>query len=107
MAATDAQRAAVAGRRCIVCGTEKRIDPAHLLSARRRDGTSVVAARSLVDMSAKGEGSQRVLAEPSRRRREKQQRSAGCRPEELSASARWLLLLLQEQERCQHCCVSI
>jgi hypothetical protein len=29
MAATDAQRAAVAGRVCIVCGTEERIDPAH------------------------------------------------------------------------------
>ena len=31
MAATNAQRAAVAGRCCIVCGTEKRIDPAHLV----------------------------------------------------------------------------
>src|SRR5437764_14095436 len=31
MAATDAQRAAVAGRTCIVCGTDKRIDPAHLI----------------------------------------------------------------------------
>jgi hypothetical protein len=31
MAATDAQRAAVAGRRCIVCGTEGRVDPAHLI----------------------------------------------------------------------------
>ena len=31
MAATDTQRAAVAGRRCIVCGTDRRIDPAHLI----------------------------------------------------------------------------
>jgi len=31
MAATDAQRAAVAGRCCIVCGTDRRIDPAHLI----------------------------------------------------------------------------
>jgi hypothetical protein len=31
MAASEAQRAAVAGRACIVCGTEKRIDPAHLI----------------------------------------------------------------------------
>jgi hypothetical protein len=31
MAATDRQRAAVAGRRCIVCGTDRRIDPAHLI----------------------------------------------------------------------------
>jgi hypothetical protein len=31
MAATDAQRAAVAGRRCVVCGTDRRIDPAHLI----------------------------------------------------------------------------
>lgn len=31
MAATDAQRAAVTGRRCIVCGTDRRIDPAHLI----------------------------------------------------------------------------
>jgi hypothetical protein len=29
MAATERQRAAVAGRRCIVCGIERRIDPAH------------------------------------------------------------------------------
>jgi len=39
MAATERQRAAVAGRTCIVCGIDKRIDPAHLLSARRRDET--------------------------------------------------------------------
>jgi hypothetical protein len=32
MAATDAPRAAVAGRVCIVCGTDRRIDPAHLIS---------------------------------------------------------------------------
>ena len=32
MAATERQRAAVAGRRCIVCGTDRRIDPAHLIS---------------------------------------------------------------------------
>jgi hypothetical protein len=31
MAATDAQRAAVAGRTCIVCGAERRIDPAHVI----------------------------------------------------------------------------
>jgi hypothetical protein len=31
MAATDAQRAAVAGRRCIVCGSDRRVDPAHLI----------------------------------------------------------------------------
>jgi DNA-binding response OmpR family regulator len=31
MAATDAQRGAVAGQRCIVCGTDRRIDPAHLI----------------------------------------------------------------------------
>jgi hypothetical protein len=31
MVATDAQRAAVAGRSCIVCGTDRRIDPAHLI----------------------------------------------------------------------------
>jgi hypothetical protein len=31
MAATDAQRAAVAGRTCIVCGSDRRIDPAHLI----------------------------------------------------------------------------
>jgi hypothetical protein len=32
MAATDAQRAAVAGRPCIVCGVTRRVDPAHLIS---------------------------------------------------------------------------
>jgi hypothetical protein len=32
MAATERQRAAVAGRRCIVCGSDKRIDPAHLIA---------------------------------------------------------------------------
>lgn len=31
MAATESQRAAVAGRRCIVCGAEHRIDAAHLI----------------------------------------------------------------------------
>ena len=31
MVATDAQRAAVAGRCCIVCGADRRIDPAHLI----------------------------------------------------------------------------
>jgi hypothetical protein len=31
MAASDVQRAAVAGRCCIVCGTDRRIDPAHLI----------------------------------------------------------------------------
>ena len=32
MAATERQRAAVAGRCCIVCGTDRRIDAAHLIS---------------------------------------------------------------------------
>lgn len=31
MAASDEQRAAVAGRSCVVCGSEHRIDPAHLV----------------------------------------------------------------------------
>jgi hypothetical protein len=31
MAATDQQRAAVAGRPCIVCGAVSRVDPAHLI----------------------------------------------------------------------------
>jgi hypothetical protein len=31
MVATDAQPAAVAGRSCIVCGTDRRMDPAHLI----------------------------------------------------------------------------
>ena len=31
MAASAAQRAVVTGRRCIVCGTDRRIDPAHLI----------------------------------------------------------------------------
>lgn len=31
MAASESQRAAVTRRCCIVCGTEKRIDPAHLI----------------------------------------------------------------------------
>jgi hypothetical protein len=31
MAATDRQRAAVTGRGCVVCGTDRRIDPAHLI----------------------------------------------------------------------------
>jgi hypothetical protein len=31
MAASDRQRDAVAGRPCIVCGTDRRIDPAHLI----------------------------------------------------------------------------
>jgi hypothetical protein len=31
MAATERQRAAVAGRSCIVCGTDRRIDPSHLI----------------------------------------------------------------------------
>jgi hypothetical protein len=31
MAASECQRAAVAGRSCIVCGTDMRIDPAHLI----------------------------------------------------------------------------
>jgi hypothetical protein len=31
MAASERQRAAVAGRTCIVCGTDRRIDPAHLI----------------------------------------------------------------------------
>jgi hypothetical protein len=32
MAATDRQRAAVAGQVCIVCGTDRRFDAAHLVS---------------------------------------------------------------------------
>jgi hypothetical protein len=31
MAASESQRAAVGGRTCIVCGADKRIDPAHLI----------------------------------------------------------------------------
>jgi hypothetical protein len=31
MAATGDQRAAVAGRSCVVCGSHRRIDPAHLI----------------------------------------------------------------------------
>jgi hypothetical protein len=31
MAATDAQRGAVAGKCCIVCRVDRRIDPAHLI----------------------------------------------------------------------------
>jgi hypothetical protein len=31
LVASERQRAAIAGRRCIVCGTDKRIDPAHLI----------------------------------------------------------------------------
>lgn len=31
MAATDAQRAAVAGRPCIACGSEHRVDAAHVI----------------------------------------------------------------------------
>ena len=31
LVATDAQRAAVAGRNCIVCGADRRIDPAHVI----------------------------------------------------------------------------
>jgi len=31
MAATDAQRAAVAGRPCNVCGATSRVDPAHII----------------------------------------------------------------------------
>jgi len=31
MAASEAQRAAVAGHRCIVCGADRRVDPAHLV----------------------------------------------------------------------------
>jgi hypothetical protein len=31
MAATERQRAAVVGRRCVVCGVDKRIDPVHLI----------------------------------------------------------------------------
>jgi len=31
LAASDQQRAAVAGRPCVACGTTRRIDPAHLI----------------------------------------------------------------------------
>jgi hypothetical protein len=47
MAATEGQRAAVAGRRCIVCGTDRRIDPAHLIPksmGRMRDALCVIPA---------------------------------------------------------------
>ena len=40
MAATDAQRAAVAGRGCIVCRSDRRIDPAHLIRARSVDAVT-------------------------------------------------------------------
>jgi hypothetical protein len=53
MAATESQRAAVAGRPCIVCGATQRIDPAHLLSGRRRDGPGGFPACSVVGMSVK------------------------------------------------------
>ena len=32
MVATELQRAAVVGLRCVVCGTERGIDPAHLIA---------------------------------------------------------------------------
>jgi hypothetical protein len=50
MAATDAQRAAVAGRSCIICGAVKRVDPAHLIP-RAMGGcgdAACVTARSVV-----------------------------------------------------------
>jgi hypothetical protein len=31
MAASESQRAAVAGHTCVVCGTDRRVDPAHLI----------------------------------------------------------------------------
>ena len=81
MVASERQRAAVAGRRCIVCAGEARIDPAHLISARRRDGASVLPARSLTDMSARGEV--RSACRPSQAigAARQQQWSAGSRPE--------------------------
>jgi hypothetical protein len=38
MAASDAQRAAVAGRPCIVCGSERRVDAAHVIPRARGCG---------------------------------------------------------------------
>jgi hypothetical protein len=61
MAATERQRAAVAGRRCIVCGTDRRIDPAHLLSGRTRVGMCVLPACSLVGMSSRVQGETSVV----------------------------------------------
>jgi hypothetical protein len=63
MAATDAQRTAVAGRSCIACGSDKRVDPAHLLSGRTPVGMCVLPACSLVGMSAeKSDEGLRALA---------------------------------------------
>ena len=56
MAASEPQRTAVAGRTCIVCGTNNRIDPAHLLSGRRRVGARGLPACSLVGMSVRETG---------------------------------------------------
>ena len=52
MAASECQRAVVAGRTCIVCGSDRRIDPAHLLSGGTAVGMCVLAACSFVGMSA-------------------------------------------------------
>lgn len=38
MAVSETQRAAVAGRTCVVCAGDRRIDPAHLLSGRPHVG---------------------------------------------------------------------
>ena len=53
LTATDSQRAAVAGRPCIVCGATLGVDPAHLLSVRMPCAASVCPGRSLVEMSAR------------------------------------------------------
>lgn len=56
LAATERQRAAVAGRKCIVCGIDRRVDPAHLLSGRRQVRGRVLPACSQDGMSARGVG---------------------------------------------------
>jgi hypothetical protein len=53
MAASESQRAAVAGHTCVVCGPDRRIDPAHLLSERQRAVARDSRACSVVDMSAR------------------------------------------------------
>jgi hypothetical protein len=52
MAASERQRAAVAGRTCIVCGADERIDPAHLIP-RSLGGaaTHCVSCRSAGDVT--------------------------------------------------------
>jgi hypothetical protein len=47
-----AERAAVAGRNGIVCGSDRWVDPAHLLSASRRDAARCYVCSATFDMSA-------------------------------------------------------